>query len=49
MYENTDVKKRVALSNPYGTWLKENMRSLKDEKFLATTVMDNEAILRRQQ
>ncbi|KAJ4979425.1 hypothetical protein NE237_010205 [Protea cynaroides] len=49
VYENTDVKKRVALSNPYGKWLKENMRSLEPVNFLSASVMDNEAILRRQQ
>eukprot|EP00262_Sarcandra_glabra_P009426 TRINITY_DN2380_c0_g1_i2.p1 TRINITY_DN2380_c0_g1~~TRINITY_DN2380_c0_g1_i2.p1 ORF type:complete len:1655 (+),score=354.53 TRINITY_DN2380_c0_g1_i2:80-4966(+) len=49
VYENTDVKKRVALSNPYGKWLNENMRTLKPVNFLSTAVMDNEMILRRQQ
>lgn len=49
VYENTDVKKKVALSNPYGKWLEENMRSLKPGKFLSTTVLDNDAILRSQQ
>ncbi|KAK3043194.1 hypothetical protein RJ639_001627 [Escallonia herrerae] len=49
VYENTEVKKRVALSSPYGKWLKESMRSLGNANFLSTTVMDNEAILRRQQ
>ncbi|GMN57777.1 hypothetical protein TIFTF001_026880 [Ficus carica] len=49
VYENTEVKKRVALSNPYGKWVAENLRSLKPENFLSTTVMDNEAVLRRQQ
>ncbi|XP_059668315.1 ferredoxin-dependent glutamate synthase 1, chloroplastic/mitochondrial-like isoform X1 [Cornus florida] len=49
VYENTEVKKRVALSKPYGKWLNENMRSVKPAKFLAATVMDNEAILRCQQ
>ncbi|XP_024029344.1 ferredoxin-dependent glutamate synthase, chloroplastic [Morus notabilis] len=49
VYENTEVKKRVALSNTYGKWVAENLRSLKPEKFLSATVLDNEAILRRQQ
>ncbi|KAK9290496.1 hypothetical protein L1049_008666 [Liquidambar formosana] len=49
VYENTEVKKRVALSNPYGKWVNENMRSLKPVNFLSSTVMDNEAILRHQQ
>ncbi|KAK7396178.1 hypothetical protein VNO78_16993 [Psophocarpus tetragonolobus] len=49
VYENTDVKKRVALSNPYGNWIKENLRSLKPGNFLSTSVMDNEAVLRHQQ
>ncbi|XP_057437962.1 ferredoxin-dependent glutamate synthase, chloroplastic isoform X2 [Lotus japonicus] len=49
VYENTEVKKRVALSNPYGDWIKENLRSLKAENFLSTSVMENDAILRQQQ
>ncbi|KAM7505251.1 hypothetical protein LguiB_004155 [Lonicera macranthoides] len=49
VYENTEVKKRVALSNPYGKWLNENMRSLAPANFLSTTIMENEAILRCQQ
>ncbi|KAK4343728.1 hypothetical protein RND71_036822 [Anisodus tanguticus] len=49
VFENTEVKKRVALSNPYGEWVKENLRSLKPVNFLSTTVMDGETILRRQQ
>ncbi|GAV91105.1 GATase_2 domain-containing protein/Glu_syn_central domain-containing protein [Cephalotus follicularis] len=49
VYENTEVKKRVALSNPYGMWVSENLRSLKPVNHLSTTVMDNESILRHQQ
>lgn len=49
VYENTEVKKRVALSNPYGTWVQENMRTLKAVNFLSSTIADNDAILRRQQ
>ncbi|XP_030452855.2 ferredoxin-dependent glutamate synthase, chloroplastic [Syzygium oleosum] len=49
VYENTDVKKRVALSNPYGKWVAENMRKLKPVNFLSTTTMENESILRHQQ
>ncbi|TKY62699.1 Ferredoxin-dependent glutamate synthase 1 [Spatholobus suberectus] len=49
VYENTEVKKRVALSNPYGNWIKENLRSLKPGNFLSTSVMDNDAVLRQQQ
>ncbi|KAM6571661.1 ferredoxin-dependent glutamate synthase 1, chloroplastic/mitochondrial [Cannabis sativa] len=49
VYENTEVKKRVALSNPYGKWVKENLRSLKPANFLSAAEMDNDTILRRQQ
>lgn len=49
VYENTQVKKRVALLNPYGKWAAENLRSLKPVNFLSATVLDNEAILRHQQ
>ncbi|KAL5720219.1 glutamate synthase (ferredoxin) [Ranunculus cassubicifolius] len=49
VYENTEVKKRVALSNPYGKWLTENMRTLRPVNFLSGAVMDNDTILRNQQ
>lgn len=49
VYENTEVKKRVALSNPYGKWVQENMRTLKTVNFLSSTIADNDAILRQQQ
>ncbi|XP_075638641.1 ferredoxin-dependent glutamate synthase, chloroplastic isoform X2 [Castanea sativa] len=49
VYENTEVKKRVALSSPFGKWIKENLRSLKPVNFLSGTVMENDAILRHQQ
>lgn len=49
VYENTEVKKRVALLNPYGKWVKENLRSLKAANFHSATVMDSDAILRHQQ
>lgn len=49
VFENTEVKKRVALSSPFGKWLSENMRSLEPVNFLSTTAMENEAILRHQQ
>ncbi|BFG37858.1 hypothetical protein CerSpe_241320 [Prunus speciosa] len=49
VYENTEVKKRVALSHPYGKWVQENMRSLKAVNFLSGTVAENDAILRQQQ
>ncbi|KAK2362867.1 glutamate synthase [NADH], amyloplastic [Trifolium repens] len=49
VYENMEVKKRVALSNPYGNWIKENLRSLKSANFLSSSVMENDAVLRHQQ
>ncbi|KAI3472270.1 hypothetical protein Pfo_029758 [Paulownia fortunei] len=49
VFENTEVKKRVALSNPYGKWVNENLRSLKAANFLSATLMDNETIIKRQQ
>ncbi|KAL1555383.1 Ferredoxin-dependent glutamate synthase, variant 2 [Salvia divinorum] len=49
VFENTEVKKRIALANPYGKWVNENLRPLKVEHFMSTIVMDNETILRRQQ
>lgn len=49
VYENMEVKKRVALSNPYGDWIKENLRSLKSGNFLSSSVMENDTVLRNQQ
>nr|GEU60165.1 ferredoxin-dependent glutamate synthase, chloroplastic [Tanacetum cinerariifolium] len=49
VYENTEVKKRVALSSPYGKWLAENMRKLESANYLSTPTMENETILRHQQ
>ncbi|KAI3682337.1 hypothetical protein L1987_82254 [Smallanthus sonchifolius] len=49
VYENTEVKKRVALSSPYGKWIAENMRTLERATFLSSLTMENETILRHQQ
>ncbi|KAF7819096.1 ferredoxin-dependent glutamate synthase, chloroplastic [Senna tora] len=49
VFENTEVKKRVALSNPYGKWVKENLRTFNPVNFLSAAVLDNDAILRHQQ
>lgn len=49
VYENTEVKKRVSSLNPYGKWIKENLRFLKPVNFKSSTVMENEEILRTQQ
>ncbi|CAA2995966.1 ferredoxin-dependent glutamate synthase, chloroplastic [Olea europaea subsp. europaea] len=49
VYENAEVKKQVALSNPYGKWVSENLRILKPVNFLSQNLVDNGAIFRRQQ
>uniref|UniRef100_A0A1J3GI04 glutamate synthase (ferredoxin) n=1 Tax=Noccaea caerulescens TaxID=107243 RepID=A0A1J3GI04_NOCCA len=49
VYENTEVKKRVASYNPYGKWVSENLRNLKPSNFLSSAVMETEDTLRRQQ
>ncbi|XP_076893691.1 ferredoxin-dependent glutamate synthase 1, chloroplastic/mitochondrial-like [Bidens hawaiensis] len=49
VYENTEVKKRVALSSPYGKWIAENTRNLEPANFLSSPTMENETILRHQQ
>lgn len=49
VYENTEVKKRVALSSPYGKWISENMRTLEPANFLSSPTLENETILRHQQ
>jgi glutamate synthase (ferredoxin) len=43
------VKKRVASANPYGNWLKENMRNIKPVNFFSSVLMDTETVLRHQQ
>lgn len=49
VYENTEVKKRIAMGNPYRQWLDENSRSLNPASFFASTLLDGEIVLRRQQ
>ncbi|RID70057.1 hypothetical protein BRARA_C02110 [Brassica rapa] len=49
VYENTEVKKRVASYNPYGKWVSENLRTMKPSNFLSSASMETEEILRRQQ
>ena len=49
VYENTEVKKRVASYNPYGKWVSENLRTLKPSTFLSSAVMETEETLRHQQ
>ncbi|KAI3667231.1 hypothetical protein L6452_42280 [Arctium lappa] len=49
VYENTEVKKRVALSSPYGKWLTENTRALAPASYLSSPTMENETTLRHQQ
>ncbi|XP_031473847.1 ferredoxin-dependent glutamate synthase, chloroplastic isoform X1 [Nymphaea colorata] len=49
VYENTEVKKRVALASPYRKWLEENSRTLKPSNFLNSALMESETILQHQQ
>ncbi|KAJ9544065.1 hypothetical protein OSB04_023772 [Centaurea solstitialis] len=49
VYENTEVKKRVALSSEYGKWLAENMRALEPANYLSAPTMEKETTLRHQQ
>ncbi|XP_074320575.1 ferredoxin-dependent glutamate synthase, chloroplastic [Silene latifolia] len=49
VFENTEVKKRVASAYPYGKWVKENLRSLKPVNFLSGALLENDTILRHQQ
>ncbi|XP_024003953.1 ferredoxin-dependent glutamate synthase 2, chloroplastic isoform X3 [Eutrema salsugineum] len=49
VYENTEVKKRVASYNPYGKWVSENLRTLKPTNFLSSAIMETDETLRRQQ
>ncbi|KAJ4762097.1 hypothetical protein LUZ62_072472 [Rhynchospora pubera] len=49
VFENTEVKKQVASANPYGDWLKQNMRNIKPVNFFASVLMDTETVLRHQQ
>ncbi|KFK36969.1 hypothetical protein AALP_AA4G195900 [Arabis alpina] len=49
VYENTEVKKRVASYYPYGKWVSENLRNLKPSNYLSSAIMETEETLRRQQ
>ncbi|XP_078442782.1 ferredoxin-dependent glutamate synthase, chloroplastic-like isoform X2 [Wolffia australiana] len=49
VYENTEVKKKVASALPYGEWLSENMRQLKPVNFLSSPVMEEGLVLKHQQ
>ncbi|KAG0487915.1 hypothetical protein HPP92_006726 [Vanilla planifolia] len=49
VYENTDVKRKIASLHPYRKWVSENMRTLKPVNFISSVVMDNDTILRHQQ
>ncbi|XP_010505887.1 PREDICTED: ferredoxin-dependent glutamate synthase 2, chloroplastic-like isoform X1 [Camelina sativa] len=49
VYENTEVKKRVASYNPYGKWVSENLRNLRPSNFLSSAIMETDETLRHQQ
>ncbi|BBN01830.1 glutamate synthase (ferredoxin) [Marchantia polymorpha subsp. ruderalis] len=49
VFENTEVKKRVASAKPYRQWLDEGSRTLPKASFLSSTQLDSESLLRRQQ
>jgi glutamate synthase (ferredoxin) len=49
VYENTEVKKRVASYNPYGKWVSENLRNLKPSNYLSSAILETDETLRRQQ
>ncbi|KAL2642870.1 hypothetical protein R1flu_010457 [Riccia fluitans] len=49
VFENTEVKKRVASAKPYRQWLDEGSRKLSRANFLSSTQLDSESLLRYQQ
>ncbi|KAJ7541176.1 hypothetical protein O6H91_10G049100 [Diphasiastrum complanatum] len=49
LFENTEVKKRVALSNPYRKWLDETSRALAKARFEASLSFESDKLLKFQQ
>jgi glutamate synthase (ferredoxin) len=48
LLKNWDVKKRVAQSNPYGEWLRQNRQTLQPQSFGDKTRFDQQTLLRHQ-
>lgn len=49
VYENTEVKKRVANSKPYGKWLAEGSQKLEPVEFNDSTLYSPDSLLKHQQ
>lgn len=49
VYENTEVKKRVANAKPYGKWLAEGSKKLEPVRFNDSTLYSPESLMKHQQ
>eukprot|EP00249_Psilotum_nudum_P024065 c29078_g1_i2 orf=699-5618(+) len=49
VFENTEVKKRIASEKPYQLWLNERSRALEPIKFSSSTLLESDQCLRLQQ
>lgn len=47
LYENTEVKKRVANAKPYGKWFSEGSRALKAASYLPSSLMTIETLFKQ--
>ena len=49
LYENTEVKKRVANAKPYGKWFSEGSRALEAASYSASSSLTIEALFKQHQ
>lgn len=49
VYENTEVKKRVANAKPYGKWLAEGSKKLEPVRFNDSTLYSPDSLMKHQQ
>jgi len=49
LYENTEVKKRVANAKPYGKWFSEGSRALESASYSPSSLLTIEALFRQHQ
>lgn len=49
LYENTEVKKRVANAKPYGKWFSEGSRALETASYSTSSSLTIEALFKQHQ
>lgn len=49
LYENTEVKKRVANAKPYGKWFSEGSRALEAASYSSSSLLTIEALFKQHQ